>query len=560
MDSPDKRKSTAARPKKTVKKKKEASPAREASVFQKYRLLIFRLAAASVLYAFALIGKLSPVLNTLVFVACAILAGYDILLEAVRFLRWGRFFSEPVILILVTAVSFIIGFKAEGAALLILYQAMKLLVFFVSDKTLFNSLGLIKGKEEELRTLAEEQLKDEDSSVLKIAAVLDRTITPVLLAAAGIAILYALLLSLAFHYNIRVSIHRAITILLICTPYSVLVSMPLIGKVSLCFSASNGTVFKRASDLEAIDGTSTVIIDKKCFPDAETEDTAIVSYTSTNLDDSTFFTLIRHLLNDSNQDFAKRILQKTSSQYIPGLVSDFSEAPGGVKALINGTQGVFGTRSYLTEAGLAVPEISEDQGIYYYLFLGGRYGGYVVLSENSQNDVSDIVHYLRVVGIHKCILICSEIAEEVSEFSRNSDFDEVYAGIDTLVKADVVDELCSSDNQKKVYVRVDDALRRSMASVEIRTGKELSDSDALNFPDYYTSIPFLFSLSRRIDEIAIENAVLAFAVKIILIFFGLIGFCNLWVAVTADMAAAVLTILNANRVTVKSLRRTFLNK
>ena len=155
MDPPDKRRPAAERPKKTVKKKTEASPAREASVFQNYRILIARLAAASILFAFVQVSALSPILNTVLLALCAILAGYDIILEAITALKWGTFLSEPVILSVVTLVSFLIGFSTEGAALPVIYQAMKLLVLFASDKTLVNSLGLISGREEEIRSLAE---------------------------------------------------------------------------------------------------------------------------------------------------------------------------------------------------------------------------------------------------------------------------------------------------------------------------------------------------------------------------------------------------------------------
>jgi hypothetical protein len=46
----------------------------------------------------------------------------------------------------------------------------------------------------------------------------------------------------------------------------------------------------------------------------------------------------------------------------------------------------------------------------------------------------------------------------------------------------------------------------------------------------------------------------------VLIFLSLIGYTNLWITVTADMALAFITVMNANRVTTKSLWKTFLNK
>ena len=558
MDPPKGRRSDAARPGSSQKKKREASPKREASVFPGTRKLLLRLIAASILFAFVLISHLPAYVDTILLVIVALLAGYDLLGRAFQAIRWGNFLAEPVILILVTILAFLTTFGEEGAALLILYQAMKLLVRSVSERSVRSAYESIDEREEEIRSMAAEVLQEEDASVLGIASVMDRTVSPVLTAAMAVAVLYAVLLPVVLQYNIRVAVHRAITILLVCTPFSLLAAMPVLGKISLSCAAALGTVFRRAADLELLDGTGHVILEKDCIPGGE--EAKLVSYTSTNLDDNTFFMLIRHMIRSSQQAFAKTILQQTSSDFIPGLVMEFAEAPGGVEAVINGTQGVFGTRSYLSRFGLSAPAIPEDQGVYYYLFLGGRYGGNIILSETGKNTIEDVVHNLRFAGINKCSLICTESAEEITEFSQNSDVDEVYAGIHAEERVDVIDELCASSSQRKVYIRPSDPQRRSAADIEIRVGASIGDADGLCFPEYYVAIPSLFLLSRRIREIATENTVIAFAVKILLIFFSMIGYCNLWVAVTVDMTAAIITILNSNRVATKSLIRTFLDR
>ena len=70
----------------------------------------------------------------------------------------------------------------------------------------------------------------------------------------------------------------------------------------------------------------------------------------------------------------------------------------------------------------------------------------------------------------------------------------------------------------------------------------------------------MISLSRRIREIAMENTILAFGIKALLVFLSLIGYSNLWISISVDMAAAFATVMNANRVTTKSLFKIFFNK
>ena len=55
-------------------------------------------------------------------------------------------------------------------------------------------------------------------------------------------------------------------------------------------------------------------------------------------------------------------------------------------------------------------------------------------------------------------------------------------------------------------------------------------------------------------EICVENALFVFIIKAILIFLSIIGYCNLWLAIFIDFAAAVASVLNTIRVTCESLR------
>jgi hypothetical protein len=55
-------------------------------------------------------------------------------------------------------------------------------------------------------------------------------------------------------------------------------------------------------------------------------------------------------------------------------------------------------------------------------------------------------------------------------------------------------------------------------------------------------------------EICVGNALFVFIVKAVLIFLSIIGYCNPWLAVVIDFAAAVASVLNTIRVTSESLR------
>ena len=558
MDPPVKNGSAAARPRKRVRKEKEASQKREASILHRNRLLILRLAAASLIFAYVLIRTPDEWLKMLLLITASVLAGFECLREAFRALINRYLTAEALIVSFAVIVSFLIGFGEEGTALMILFPALKLLITAEEENVQNQALKLLDRRGNEYTAEIAEKIQRPDALDLRIAAVMEDSVRLALHGGLLIALIYAVILPLFFHYNIRIAVHRAITVMLVCTPFSLLAAMPSIARVSLIFAASKGTVFERAADLELMDGTKTVLMDKSCF--AKNEEQRILDYQSTSLDDNTFFMLVSHLAALSEQSFSEAILREGKCEIREGLITDFEEAPGGIEGTLMDSRVILGTASYLAGKNITAPQDPQEKGICFHLCAAGRYGGYLVLSESTQTDIEDIIHDLRVNGVNRCILICEESAEEISNYSINSKFDDVFTGISSENRLSAVNEICGSDSKKKVYFVRDDEEKRSDAELEIRIGKNLGDADALTSEEDYANIPVLFSLSHRIKEIAAENAIIAFGIKALIIFFSLIGYCNLWMAILADTAAAIITILNANRVTFKSLIRSFFDK
>ena len=558
MDPPAKNGSSAARPRKRAKKEKEASQKREASILHRNRLLILRLAAASMIFAYILIRTPDEWLKILLLITASVLAGFECLRDAFRALI-NRYLTADALIVSFTAiVSFLIGFGEEGTALMILFPAMKLLITAEEENIQYQALKLLDRRGDEYTAEIAEKIRRQDAADLRIAAVIEDSVRMALHGGLLIALLYAFILPLFFHYNIRISVHRAITFMLVCTPFSLLAAMPSIARVSMIYAASKGTVFERAADLELMDGTKTVIMEKSCF--AKNEEQRILDYQSTSLDDKTFFMLVSHLAAQSDQSFSQAILREGRSEIREGLITDFEESPGGIEGTLMNSRVMLGTSSYLASKNITAPEDPQEKGICFHLYAAGHYGGYLVLSESTKTDIGDIIHDLRVNGINRCILICEESAEEISNYSIKSEFDDVYAGISSKIRTDAVNEICNSDNKKKIYFTRDDVGQRSNADLEIRIGNNLGEADALTAEEDYANIPILFSLSHRIKEIAAENAIIAFGIKALIIFFSMIGYCNLWMAILADSTAAIITILNANRVTFKSLIRSFFDK
>ena len=97
--------------------------------------LVIRLAVASVIFAVALIINMPDFLGIILLVLSAAVAGYDVVSKIPSCVEAGDYFATPVVVSLIAALSFFVGFSVEGASLLILYQIGLLLIAYAEERT-----------------------------------------------------------------------------------------------------------------------------------------------------------------------------------------------------------------------------------------------------------------------------------------------------------------------------------------------------------------------------------------------------------------------------------------
>lgn len=535
-------------------KQMEASLVREASANLLEKSLILRLAVASLLFAFSIMADLTKIPEILFLGLSVVIASVDLIINAIKAVLKQNFFDDALLTFAVIILSFIIGFYVEACAFTILYQISVVVIQLLIEKSRQNALNMVN-REEAIRDLLEDVLIQKDFCEIQMGSIMERNAHMPLVCAKVLAVLYAVIMPILSHYSIKVSIHRAIIILSVTTPFSMLVAMPIIGMISLGFSAANGSVFKNASALESLSLVKSLILDKLGF--FHFQPPKILYAHSDVLDDTTFMTFVFHVVYNSEQRFAKIIQAEQKLIYQSNVVTEFKECDGGIQAKIGSSVVFFGPKSFILANGLKLPKMAEIDGVYYYLFLEGRFGGVVVLSEDDSSAISDIIQDFRYAGINSCILTCPESVEEVSDFAENSGFNEVFAGINPESHLQFINDICSSSSAKNLYITQESEEPHSKADIEIRIASEIGNADAVTYPDYFAGIPLIFNISRRMDEVAIENAVFVFSIKAVIIFLAMIGYCNLWMAVILETLAVAITVLNANRVTSNSVMRIF---
>ena len=508
-------------------------------------VLIIRLAAALALMLVACFVSMPQAVKVILLVLAVIVAAYDIVLELVDAVLNKQFFSAPVLMVLILLLSFLVGRGWEAVLCAILYQLGLILVAFTAKKTKQSAVDMLSPEDRDMRDRIAVILHDDKAGETELGNEMKRAAAPILELLVILAVLFAVIMPIATSLSFKDALRRTMILLALALPGSYLAALPLPGVVGLGFAARFGAVFSSARVLEKLQKIKTVVIDKNgIFADSLPQ---FIGIKSEILDEKTFMEFVAHAVYYSDQPFAKAILAGQDRDYRLDLISDFRDIPGsGVELKIGGNSVTLARRELLAERGEAVPyEGRQDAGVYY-LMIAGKYVGKVLFSDHLNRQNEDLIPELKDAGVERCVLLTEDSRSESEALGTRLDADEVFAEFTDETKLRYLDTLDSVDT---MYIYANSPEKHSNAAVDVRASRKGKYADALVDGKDLDHFAAVFSISRRVREITVENAVFAFVVKALLLFLAVTGRCTLWFAIFLEIAAALGTQLNAIRVT-----------
>ena len=288
--------------------------------------LVIRLAVASVIFAVALIINMPDFLGIILLVLSAAVAGYDVIAKIPSCVEAGDYFATPVVVSLIAALAFFVGFSVEGASLLILYQIGLLLIAYAEERTRKSAVELLSYQDSALAEKMDKLIRTPEAMATYIESTMRSSAGLILKFAMVFAVIYAVALPIFTSYSYSISIHRALTIILVATPMSVGVSIPVAAAVAMCYSAHQGVVFNTASSLETLADTKTAVFDKNGIFSEDCP--KVIAMKSELLDSNTFMNFVAHSVYYSDQPIAKAVAAVCDVDYRLDLISDFRDIPG----------------------------------------------------------------------------------------------------------------------------------------------------------------------------------------------------------------------------------------
>lgn len=355
--------------------------------------------------------------------------------------------------------------------------------------------------------------------------------------------------------------YRALVILVVGCPCAFLISTPVAILAALSNAAHNGVLIKGGRYLEEIGKARSISFDKT---GALTEGRPQVkSVTPLNgCQENDVLLAAGALSQSSNHPLSRSIWEYSRERIQPfPATSDYNNLPGrGASASIEGSQHWMGSLRLLEEQGVCSKEEakqlllleSEGQTV---VALANQNGviGTISLRDPVRSDAVATLDHLRKLGIHQIAMLTGDRQNAALEVAGQLKIDEVHSQLLPQDKTALIQSQTKSHPPSiMVGDGINDAPALASASVGIAIGARGSDIAIESAPvtllaDDLTRIPWLIGLSRRTRFVIHTNIAIALGIKFGFVLMAATGLSALWVAVLADVGAALLVILNSMR-------------
>jgi Cd2+/Zn2+-exporting ATPase len=363
--------------------------------------------------------------------------------------------------------------------------------------------------------------------------------------------------------------YRALALLVIACPCALVISTPVTIISAISNAAHNGVLIKGGAYLEALmriravafDKTGTLTAGQPALVDLRAVDCRDPQGMCAACDD--LLALASAVERRSEHPLAHAIVQAADAR---GLLESYPAAeavtalPGrGVIGAVNGRQVLIGSHGYFDEFVAHAPQVCEQltqlaaQG-YTPMLVGedGAYRGYAVLADTVRPSGPAAIAALRAAGIAHTALLTGDNAATARAIGAAAGVDAVYAELLPAQKVEIVRQLLARYGQvAMVGDGVNDAPALATATVGVAMGagtaQAMETADIALLGNDLGKLAYVIGLARHAMHTVRANIALAIGVKVIFLLVVLLGYGNLWLAVLADVGAALVVTLNGLR-------------
>ncbi len=354
-------------------------------------------------------------------------------------------------------------------------------------------------------------------------------------------------------YHFQTWLYRALVFLVISCPCALVISIPLGYFGGIGAASANGILFKGSNFLDLITKLNVVVMDKT---GTLTKGVFNVQKVESHMDEESFLDLLSAVESKSTHPIAKAIVAHHGASKLVQAEQVEEIAGMGLKAVVQGKTVLAGNVKLLQKFNIPFdPALNDVEESMVAVAVDGTFGGYVLIADEIKEDSAAAVKALHVQGIKQVVMLSGDKAAIVKKVANTLGIDTFYGD---LLPEDKVQKLeAFKKDPEHVVAFVGDGINDTpvlaMSDLGIAMGAMGSDAaietaDVVIQTDQPSKIATAIKIGRATKKVVIQNIVLAFAVKAIVLALGAGGVATMWEAVFADVGVAFLAILNAVRI------------
>lgn len=355
-------------------------------------------------------------------------------------------------------------------------------------------------------------------------------------------------------------LYRALTFLVVSCPCALVISVPLTFFAGIGGASARGILIKGGNFMDSLSKARTVVFDKT---GTLTKGIFAVDTVHPTAVDNDLLHLAAHVERYSTHPIATALREAYPQEADSCSIEDVEEVAGnGVMATVNGRKVSVGNEKMMNSLGISLTLSDECQhhtGTVVHVAVDREYSGHIVISDILKDDSADAVARLKSLGITKTVMLTGDNDSVATTVAHAVGIDEWHSKLLPDGKVQHVERLLASrkDGETLVFVGdgINDAPVLARADVGIAMGALGSDAaieaaDVVLMDDKPSKIADAIRIARRTLGIAMQNAVFAIGIKVIILLLvasGLLGVYAMPVAVFGDVGVMVLAVLNAMR-------------
>ncbi len=341
-------------------------------------------------------------------------------------------------------------------------------------------------------------------------------------------------------------IYTALNFLMISCPCALVLSVPLAFFSGIGAGSRRGILFKDGVSLEILSKIKAVVMDKT---GTLTNGVFSVSSIETNgYDKETLLALCASCEVSSSHPIAHSITSFAEQNGITIVPARHIQeyAGKGITGEYNNKQIICGTRAFLNENGITVPDI-QTNGTKVYVAENTVYQGCLILSDFVKPTAVEAIKELRSRGLHT-VMLTGDHTENAEAVAQRLHIDETYAGLLPDEKPEYMKKI-RQEHGSVLFVGdgINDAPVLSGADIGAAMGSgadaAMEAADIVFLTSDPKAIIESIRISERVNRTAIISIIFALAVKILIMVLGFMGYANMWLSVFADTGVTILCVL-----------------